>query len=130
MQIVFFLRGAETVLDVVLRPLDQRPERVGSPGLDKLVRVFGPGHLQHLDLEIEVFQNPDGPPAGLLSRAVVVVGDDNLARIAGDQPRLLRCQGGAQRGYGAVKTRLMQRYHIYITLCEQNISIFALFCQV
>ena len=53
---------------------------------------------------------------GFFTGAVVVIGDDDLARVAGDQPRLLRRQRGAERGHGRVESGLMQRNYVYIAL--------------
>ena len=122
--------GGEAVFHVVCRALEQRAEGLAALRPDELVGILRALHLQNPHLEIQLFEDADGPLAGLLARAVVVVGNDDFAGVARDQPRLLRREGRAEARHGAVKARLVQADHVYIALREQNISAFALFCQV
>ena len=100
----------------MLRALQQLAEGLRALELYKLVRVLGPGKAQDLDLYIQLFKNPDGTLGGLDTGPVIVVGDDDLVGLAGNEPGLLRCQRGAKGGHGAVKSGLMQGDHVYIAL--------------
>ena len=71
-----------------------------------------------------VFQNRDGALGGLLARAVVVVGDDDLADVPAHQPRLLGRQRRAERGHRRVKPRLMEACHVDIALGKDKIPAF------
>ena len=53
-------------------------------------------HLQDAHAHLELFEDADRALRRLLPRAVVVVGDDDLARVARQEPRLLRRERRAE----------------------------------
>ena len=67
-----------------------------------------------------VLQNVQGPLRGLVPGGVVVVAEDDLLGIAGDEPRLLRGEGGAHAGHGVVEARLVQSHHVDVALHQQH----------
>lgn len=117
----FRCTAPEPVIDVVFRLLEQVSKRVRAEGLDVFVRVFCALHLQHAHAHLQLFEDADRALRRLLSRAVVVVGDDDLARVARQQPRLLRRERRAERGDRAVEARLMQARHVDVALCQYDI---------
>ena len=128
----------QPVVHLILGAFKQVAERVRALELYEFVRVLRAAHAQNLDLEVKLFEDADGALRGLdaradggdgllikagalgtgesLAGAVVIVGDDDLAFVARDQPRLLRRKRCAERGDCRVEARLMQRNYVYIAL--------------
>ena len=98
----------QPVVHLILGAFKQVAERVRALELYEFVRVLRAAHAQNLDLEVKLFEDADGALCGLDARAVVIVGDDDLAFVARDQPRLLRRKRCAERGDCRVEARLMQ----------------------
>ena len=100
---------------------EQVAERVRAEGLDVFVRVLCALHLQHAHAHLQLFEDADRALCGFLPCAVVVVGDDDLARVARQEPRLLRRERRAERGDRAIEARLMQARHVDVALCQYDI---------
>ena len=109
---------------MVFRLFEQVSECVRAEGLDIFVGVFRPLHLQDAHAHLELFEDADRALRRLLPRAVVVVGDDDLARVAREKPRLLRRERRAERGDRAVKPRLMQGDDVNVAFYENDIPVF------
>ena len=115
---------------MVFRLREQVAERVRAEGLDIFVGVLCALHLQDTHAHLELFEDADRALRRLLPRAVVIVGDDDLARVARQEPRLLRRERRAERGDRTVKSRLVQTRHVDVALCQYDIPAFRLFSQI
>ena len=111
----------QSVLHLVLRPVQQPLECLAPEFPDEFIRVLRPLHLQDPHVEAGLVQNGDGPLGGVDPGGVPVVGQDDLLGVAGDEAGMILGQRGTERGYGTVKARLVQGDGVHIPL-RQNQS--------
>ena len=121
---VFGFHVAQPVFDLARARVDQIAESVRAVLLDELVRVLRARHLQNAHLEIELFENADGARRRLPARLVAVVAEDDLVRIARNEPRLLARERRAERGDRAVEPRLVQGDDVNVAFYENDIPVF------
>ena len=84
------------------------------------VRVLGARQLEHAHIQPDLVQKAHRLVCRLLPRLVAVVVDDHLFGIAGKHARMLRRDGGTERGNRIFKPRRLNGDGVHIPLAENQ----------